>query len=64
MNLNDMRLDVFDDPMMARDFFDFVQKNEIEEAANMTDYMSKHDSDIILAMLIAVAAKRSQTPKN
>ena len=56
-----MRIDVFDDPMMAQDFFDFVQRNEIEEAANMTDYMSEHDSDIILAMLIAIAAKRSRS---
>lgn len=59
-----MRLDQFDDPMMAKDFFDFIERNEIEEAANMTDYMSEHDSNIVLAMLIAIAAKRSRSTQN
>lgn len=59
-----MRLDQFDDPMMAKDFFEFVERCEIHEAVNMLDYMSDHDSDIILAMVIAIAAKNSTRRAN
>ena len=59
-----MRLDEFDDPMMAQGFFDFIRQGEVQEAINMVDYMSEHDADIVLALTIAFAAKHSQGGKH